>query len=795
MRQAVFGALLVAVSAYGAYLQAAPPQAAASGSVAAADYAQVVARYCATCHNARLRTAGLAFDPDSLSSVGDHPEIWEKVVRKLRTRAMPPVGLPRPDAATYDGMAEWLEARLDAAAAARPNPGRPTLHRLNRAEYTNAIRDLFALEVDGHTLLPADDSGYGFDNIADALSVSPLLIERYMAAARKISRLVVGDSTIEPAATIYRVPKYLVQDDRMGDDLPFGSRGGAAVRHRFPLDGEYVVKVRLQRTWRESIVGLREPRDIEIRLDGAEVKRFTIGGRPTAGRGAYPAATDGALDDALEVRFPAKAGTRIVAATFPRTPALQEGVLGPSLIITSFAYAGDELRDPGVDTIEVRGPYAATGPGDTPSRRAVFTCRPPAAEDAERCARTILAALARRAYRRPVADGDLDDLLVFYRRGVSEAGFERGIQRAIERLLVSPQFLFRIERDPRGLAPGTPYRLSDLELASRLAFFMWSSVPDDALLDVAERGRLTAPATLDQQVQRMLADPRSEALIENFAGQWLYLRNVEQVQPDPTTFPEFDDNLRRAFQRETELFFASLMREDRSVLDLLNANYTYMNERLARHYGVEGIYGSHFRRVVVQDPDRRGILGHGSVLTATSYATRTSPVLRGKWLLENIIGAPPPPPPPNVPDLQETVSGKKLTVREQMEVHRRNPVCASCHARMDPLGFALERFDAVGKARTHDAGAPIDASGALPNGLKFDGPAGLRQALLGDRDQFVTSVTEKLMTYALGRGVEATDAPAVRQIVRDAARDGYRWSSVLLGIVKSTPFQMRRSAS
>ena len=794
IRGILFG-LAFGVVAYGTYAYA-TPQVPAPATVAQAEHTALIGRYCATCHNERLRTAALVLDPANLSNVADHPEVWEKVVRKLRTRAMPPVGLPRPDERAYDAFASWLEAQLDAAAEARPKPGRATLHRLNRAEYTNAIRDLLALEIDGRALLPADDAGYGFDNIADALSVSPLLIERYIGAARRISRLAVGDLAIEPGATIYRVPRYLIQGDRMGEDLPFGSRGGAAIGHRFPVDGEYLVKIRLQRTWQDQVVGVQKPQEIEIRVDGALVERLTVS-RPASAStgGGYPAEAERALDDGLEARFPAKAGTRVVAATFPKVPSLEEGVLGPHLIITSFAYASDSLRDPAVDTIEIRGPYAPTGPGDTPSRRTVFSCRPASVRDQEPCARTILSSLARRAYRRPVVAGDLDMLLEFYRRGARESGFEKGIQLALERLLVSPQFLFRMERDPQGLPPGSPYRISDVEFASRLSFFLWSSIPDDALLEPAARGRLKDPVTVEQQVRRMLMDPRSKALVDNFAGQWLYLRNVQRVQPDPTIFPDFDDNLREAFQRETELFFASLLREDRSVLDLLNADYTYLNERLAQHYGIEGVYGSHFRRVMLQDPDRRGILGHGSVLTATSYATRTSPVLRGKWLLENIVGAPPPPPPPNVPDLKPTVNGKKLTMREQMQVHRANAVCASCHARMDPLGFALERFDAVGKTRTHDGGAPIDASGALPNGVKFDGPAGLRQALLQDPNQFVTSVTEKLLTYALGRGVEVTDAPAVRKIVREASRNGYRWSSILIGIAKSTPFQMRRSAS
>ncbi|MBF8305705.1 MAG: hypothetical protein HW398_893 [Acidobacteria bacterium] len=765
-------------------------------------YRVLLNRYCVTCHNEKLKTAGLTLDTMDVGKVSEGAAVWEKVIRKLRTGAMPPAGAPRPDQPAYDSFATYLETEIDRAAAARPNPGRPVVHRLNRAEYANAIRDLLAMEIDGGALLPPDDSRYGFDNLGDVLSVSPLLLERYMAAARKISRLAIGDSAMRPVAETYDVSAALTQEDRMSDALPFGSRGGIAVRHHFPLDGEYVLRIRLQRTQEDLIIGLAEPHQLDVRLDHARIKLFTVGGefkgKPESLYSEYYA--DNYLftaDESLEVRFPVKAGTRRVGVAFVKKTEATEGPFQPRPLEFRVA-AVSEVDKPTVASVTIRGPYEASGPGETLSRGQIFVCRPAGSADEEPCAKKILSTLARRAYRRPVTNQDLQTLLSFYESGRSEGGFEAGIGMALERMLVSPEFLFRIERDPAprgGLAAGTAYRINDLDLASRLSFFLWSSIPDNELLELAQGGKLSNPAVLEQQVRRMLGDPRSKTLVSNFAGQWLYLRNLRGVSPDPNAFPDFDENLREAFRQETELFFESIIREDRSALDLLNADYTFLNERLAQHYQIPNISGSHFRRVTLRDEKRRGLLGQGSILTVTSYPNRTSPTLRGKWLLDNFLGTPPPPPPPDVtPTLTERdKDGKVLSVRQQMEQHRTNPICASCHARMDPLGFALENFDAIGKWRTTDANLPINASGALPGGAQFEGPAGLRKLLVDKDDEFVTTLTEKLLTFAMGRGVEYYDQPAVRRIVRAAAPSGYRWSSLMVGIVKSTPFQMRRS--
>ncbi|HEY7169563.1 MAG TPA: DUF1592 domain-containing protein [Vicinamibacterales bacterium] len=776
-----------------------PPQPAAARAL--------IDRYCVGCHNDRLKTANLVLEHADLDHIAAGAETWEKVLRKVKTGAMPPMNAARPDRAAADAFTGWLQDSLDRAAEQHPNPGRPAIHRLNRAEYANAIRDLLGLDIDSRALLPTDDAGYGFDNIADVLSVSPGLFERYMSAARKISRLAVGDPATRPAIETYAAPKYFVQSDRADERLPFGSRGGIAIRHYFPLDGEYRLKVRLQRTWRDEIRGIAEPHQVQVYVDRALVKSFSVGGdgpRATWLPGqAVPNPTEYELnaDAGLELRFAAKAGERIVGITFVKQAAEEEGFLRPNLPVTSFEFAGNRDGDPAIDTVQIAGPYEAAGAGDTPSRRRIFVCRPAqvrrsapdtrASED--ECATRIVRALARRAFRRPVSDADLQPLLEIYRSGREREDFDGGIELALRRMLVSPEFLFRIERDPANVAAGAPYALGDRELASRLSFFLWSSIPDDELLSAAERGKLKDPAVLAQQVKRMLADPRSSALVTNFAGQWLYLRNMRTHAPDPAAFPDFDDNLREAFQQETELFIEANLREDRSLIDLLTANFTFLNERLARHYGVPGIYGSHFRRVTFADNSRGGLLGQGSVLTVTSYPTRTSPVLRGKWLLENILGTPPPPPPPNVPALKDTgESGKPASVRERMELHRKNPVCASCHARMDPLGFALENFDGIGRWRTADEGdTPIDASGVMPDGTKFQGVAGLRAALVAHREEFAYTVAEKLLTYALGRGLEYYDQPAVRKIVKAAAADDDRWSSVILGVVKSAPFQMR----
>jgi hypothetical protein len=769
-------------------------------------------RYCVTCHNARLKTAGLTLDDIDAANVGPRAETWEKVLRKVRAGQMPPVGRPRPDAASASIFMGALEASLERASAAAPNPGRPTVHRLNRTEYTNSIRDLLALEIDGRSLLPADDTdAHGFDNNADVLTVSPVLAARYLSAARKIGRLAVGRSTATTIET-YRLPRQLVQDDRLDERLPFGSRGGTVIEHYFPADGEYVVKVRLQTNNYNYIKGLADPHELEIRLDRRRVKVFTIGGMK---EGAPPASWGGTLygstewekyalqmHDDLEVRLPVKAGQHEVGIAFVRKSWEADEVAQPRQ--GGWPLSSDEMFDsnPGVDTVIVEGPHVPAGPGDTPSRRRIFTCQPRGTGEA--CARTILSTVAHRAYRRPLTERDVQTLMEFHRRGSRDGGFEAGIQHGLERILVSPDFLFRIEQEPVNSVQGRPsgvaangvYRLSDVELASRLSFFLWSSIPDDELLTAAERGKLKDPAVLEQQVRRMLADPRSKALVENFAGQWLVLKNIRDVSPDADLFPDFDENLREAFLQETALFFESQLKEDRPVPELLSADYTFVNERLARHYGIPNVYGDRFRRVALTDGRRGGLLGQGSLLTVTSYPNRTSPVLRGKWLLETILGTPPPPPPPDVPALQERGEGGKIvSVRERLERHRNNPACSGCHSIMDPLGFALDNFDPIGRWRTEDAGTPVDASGALPSGAAFQGMPGLRALLLQQRDQFAANVTERLLAYALGRGIEYYDLPTVRRIARGAAPQDYRWSSLILGIVNSGAFQLRRSES
>ena len=762
--------------------------------------------YCVTCHNETLATAGLTLDNIQVETVSEDLVVWEKVAKKLRTGAMPPPGMLRPTPDSYDSLATYLETELDRAALAEPNPGRPVLHRLNRVEYSNVVGDLLGIDTDAvdiKALLPPDETAQGFDNIGAALSVSPLLMERYLLAAGRIARIAVGDSTIRPVFETYSLPKFLMQDQhRMSEDLPFGSRGGTAIRHYFPVEGDYVVQVRLQRMARESIRGLLDgPHEMEVRLDGERIEVFTVGGENPgafeyfgAGRAMEPAQEEyeRTADDDLRVRIHVTAGTHAVGVTFPKKAALPEGALMAPLTIIEFSqFKGGP---PGVGEVIIGGPYDAEGLGDTPSRSKIFICRPTSTRDEEACAGKIVSALAHRAYRRPVTEEDISILLGFYKENRSEGSFEDGIRGALERILLDPEFLFRFETDPASMTPDTAYRISDLELASRLSFFLWSSIPDDELLTLAQQDRLKEPDVLEQQVRRMLGDPRSQALMTNFPGQWLLLRNLPSYSPDPEVFPYFDDNLREALQRETELFFESLVRDDRPVSDLLGADYTFLNERLAAHYGIPNVYGSRFRRVTLEDENRKGLLGHASILTATSYVNRTAPTLRGKWILDNILGAPPAAPPPDIPELKENASGAQvLTMRERMEEHRANPACASCHNQMDPLGFALENFDGIGKWRLNDGGSKIDPSGVLPDGESFESPAELRQVLLGKREQFVATVTERLLTYALGRELEYYDAPAVRNIMRDGARADYRWSSIILGIVKSVPFQMRRS--
>ena len=757
-------------------------------------------QYCVACHNDRTEMAGLSLQTVALDRVGHvagQVGVWEKVIRKLRSQSMPPAGRRRPDPASYDRVASWLEGAIDEVAAGAPNPGRPVIHRLNRAEYANAIRDLLALDVDERDLLPPDDSGYGFDNIGDVLSLSPSLLDRYMIAAAKISQIAVGDPGLRPAHQTYRMRPTLIQEGRMSDELPFGTRGGMSVRHYFPIDGEYSVKIRLQRTHANQIKGLARPNDIEVRVDRALFTTFTVGGDGVINPwGAVMAASayEQTADEGLEFSITVPAGSRTIGVTFPEQRGLPEGVLEPRLSSASYEFAGDRDASMAVDSIEISGPYEGERPDATPSRERIFTCEAVGSLAAdEACASDILAALARRAFRRPVTGEDVEALLRFYRSGQADGGFDRGIQRALRALLVDPEFLFRIEREPAGVTAGAAYPVTDVELASRLSFFLWSSLPDDELLALAEAGRLSDPETLRGQVGRMLGDPRSAAFVENFAGQWLYLRNLPGVKPDPDAYPEFDDNLREAFRTETELFIDSQLREDRSVVELLTADYTFANERLAEHYGMAGVYGNHFRRVPLAGGLRSGLLGHGSILTATSYPNRTSPTLRGKWVLENLLGAPPPAPPPDVPDLEESDAASPRSVRERLEVHRANPVCASCHAQMDPLGLALEPFDAIGGIRTHDGESAIDASATLPDGSSFEGPHGVRAHLVGQEERFVSALTEKLLTYGLGRGLEDYDAPAVRQIVRRAAPEQYRWSALVNGIVESVPFRMRRS--
>lgn len=799
--RAVTCVALVALTSATARAQAPSPVSPSGG-----DIRPVLDKYCVACHNSRLKTAGLDLAQADVSRIADHAELWEKVILKLRASSMPPAGSPRPDAATYDRVASTVEATLDRAAAAHPHPSTAVAHRLNRAEYTNAIRDLLGLEIDGRSMLPADDSGYGFDNIADVLSLSPALLDRYMAAAERISRLAVGDPTLRPAVQTYSMRPTHPQVDRMSESLPFGTRGGIAIRHYFPVDGEYQFKIRLQRIHTNGIRGVSEPHDIEVRLDRVRLKTYRIGGEgPIDPWSAVPSASayEQTADDGLELRLPIKAGMRLLTVTFPRKSRMDEGVLEPRLSVSTYEYAGDRDLPMAVQTVDITGPFNGATPTETPSRARIFQCRPtqgqPAAKgrDGETaCAKTILSSLARQAFRRPVSRDDVETLMGVYRQARTGGSFERGIELALRAILVDPDFLFRVERDPAGATPGSAYRIGDIEMASRLSFFLWSSIPDDALLSLAERGTLHQPAVLEREVVRMLRDPRADALVSNFGGQWLYLRNMRSILPDPDGFPDFDDNLRDAFARETELFLQSQLREDRSVLELLTANYTFVNERLARHYGIPNVYGSSFRRVTLPDDRRAGVLTHGSVLTATSYANRTAPTIRGKWILQNLLGAPPPAPPPDVPALAEADEAGQAhrSVRERLEQHRRNAVCASCHASMDPLGLALENFDAIGAWRTVDGASAIDSTAVLPDGVKLDGPASLRAMLMKRSDRFVQNITEKLLTYALGRGTDYHDAPAIRQIAREASDTGSRWSSLILGIVKSTPFQMRRSS-
>jgi hypothetical protein len=743
--------------------------------------------YCDTCHFGPKARAGVNLESLDLANLDSNGALWEKVLRKLRSREMPPPGAPRPDAATYEVLVKAIEGERDRLADVRPNPGRPTLHRLNRAEYANAIHDLLALDIDVADLLPADDSGYGFDNIGDVLTVSPSLLEKYLAAAGKISRQAVGDTAMSPAYQSYTLRAALKQDDRMSEVMPLGSRGGTAIQHRFPVDGEYEISVSLQRDRADAIISNGRVRKLDLRLDDERLELFTI--EPSKNERLSFGAGEEA-DARLKVRVPIKAGMRTVVATFLKDSLVQEGII--------FKSRADAVQGhfEGVGGITIAGPFSVQGPGATPSRDKIFVCHPSAAAEEEACAEKIITGLAHRAYRRPVTADDLPQLVALYRQGAATGGFETGIRLAMQKILVSPEFIFRVELDPLDAARGTVHRITDVELASRLSFFLWSTIPDEELLAVAERGELSKPEVLERQVRRMITDPRSESLVKNFAGQWLFLRNIAGIQPDSTAFPNFDENLREALRRETELVLDSTLREDLSVASLLTTDYTFLNQRLAEHYGINGIYGSEFRRVAVTDPKRQGLLGHASLMTVTSYPDRTAPTIRGKWVLEQLLGTPPPPPPPNVPALKEDSAVRVLTMRQRMEEHRASPQCAVCHRIMDPIGFALENFDGVGRWRDVDGEGgttAIDSSGVLPDGTEFDGPTGLRDILVAKRSLFVETFTERLLTYALGRGTEQYDAPVIRRIVRDAASTDYRWSSIILGIVKSKPFQMSQS--
>ena len=777
------------------------------GAQSATEYRALLDEYCVTCHNQRtvadqseqitplrsqLRAVGLALDALELSAVATDAAHWEPVVRKLRAGLMPPAGRRRPDQATLDQFRAWLETELDEAAAAGPDPGRTaTFHRLNRAEYSNAIRDLLALEIDVDDFLPADDAGFGFDNIGGVLRMSQSLLERYLDASRTISRLAVGSPPPAPFSETFRTAQDEQQNERAAG-LPFGTRGGMLVSYQFPLDADYDLSIQLSGTR-----GLREEHRLEVTVDGEPVELPTV----------EPGST-------IELRVPVAAGRRDIGVAFYRNPPVlveqvRERFQNPR---TSGNSGGPGGSMPFVTSLTIAGPYDARGPGSTPSRDRIFVCRPATVSEETGCTRTILSGLARQAYRRPVTDADIEVLLEFYEMGRDDSGgfadnrgfaesahFESGIELALRRLLVSPEFLVRIEADPSGVASGTPYKVTDLELASRLSFFLWSSIPDPELLDVAERGALSQPAELERQVRRMIADPRSKALTTNFAGQWLQLRNLATViRPGDPYSLAFDETLRQAMITETELFFDGVVRQDRGVLELLTADYTYLNGRLAGHYDIPNVQGAHFRRVVFPaNSPRGGLLGHGSILTLTSHAIRTSPVLRGKWILNTILGTPPPDPPPNVPALVDQKTQAKLgTMRERMDAHRSNPVCAACHAMIDPAGFALEGFDAIGRSRVVDESFnDLDTSGTLPDGTAFDGAAELRGALVAHPERFVGTVTEKLMTYALGRGLDYYDMPAVRRIVREAETEGYGMQSIIVGIVNSYPFLHRRSES
>jgi mono/diheme cytochrome c family protein len=793
------GVLTILLAAWNGVSAGAAPQAevrTAASPSQASTIREFTKQYCISCHNGRLKTAGLELDALDYEHPASNASVWEKVIRKVQVGMMPPAGVPHPDPAARRAIVTALSSVLDEAARANPNPGRPALHRLNRTEYANAIRDLLDLEVTPATLLPPDDSAYGFDNVADVLGVSATLMEQYVSAAGKVSSLAVGDPDVSPAAEVYTIPQDASQD-RHVEELPFGTIGGILAKPTIQVAGEYELSATFFRTNLGVLRGLEYEHQLEYAVDGVRVHLTKLGGpEDWAANLENNTLIADEIEERAKVRVHLAAGPREVTAAWLK----KSGAIDPvraTRPVRSSHDTRDPLGIPHLMTFTIAGPFKPEGTGDTPSRRKVFTCTPAAGAE-ERCARQIITTLVRRAYRGQGTDADVERLMNFWREGRRQRDFDRGVQVALQRVLASPKFVFRAEREPAQLPSGRAYRLSDLELASRLSFFLWSSIPDDELLEAATRNRLKDPAVLERQVRRMLADPKSERFVSNFAGQWLYLRNLSNHQPNSMVFPDFDDNLRQAFWREAELFFESIVREDRNVLDLMTADYTFVNERLALHYGIPNVYGSKFRRVTLTEDARKGLLGKGAILTVTSHATRTSPVVRGKWILDNILNAPPPPPPANVPPLPEgDESGRVLSMRERMEAHRKNPVCANCHKLFDPIGLAMENFDAVGRLRERDGGSlgvPIDTSGELVDGTKVDGVVSLRRALLRQPELFVGTVVEKLMTYGLGRGLTADDMPAVRAIIRDGAGRDYRLSAVVLGIVNSTPFTMRIKA-
>lgn len=731
-------------------------------------------RYCAACHNAKLKTAGVAVDHlTAAAAIGAHADVWENILRKLRTGEMPPPGAPRPQAAVTQGLVALIGGELDRLAALQPDPGHVIPHRLNRAEYNNAVRDLLSVEFRPADDFPADDSGYGFDNIAGVLSVPPVLMEKYLKAAERVSRQALGRVKFEPVLERRTVPRDIPQDRRLNERAPLASRGGAEIAYHFPADAEYLLRLRVR-----GAPDRQAPPVLDLFLDGKLVRRFEL---------SFTGNEEDEEQRRLEARVRVPGGRHTVMATF-----LRDDSWGEFPDVTYQPGGPPRRNPPEVDWLEIGGPFDVTGPGQTESRKLILTCAPQG--DGAACAQSILGRLARRAWRRPVSEAEVRRLMRLYRQGRGQTGdFEGGIELALRGILVSPHFLFRMERSPEGVKPGQVHRLNAIELASRLSFFLWSSIPDEELLAQAESGALLEPAVLEAQTRRLLRDRRAAALTANFAGQWLHLRNLEALKPNPELFPEYDSRLRTAMQRETELFFEEIVREDRGILDLIDSRHTYLNERLARFYGIDGVEGDHFRRVELPDARRGGVLTMASVLAVTSYPTRTSPVIRGKWVLENLLGAPPPPPPPDVPELDEKTLGKTVSMREQLAAHRANASCAACHNRMDAIGFALEHYDAIGRHRTHDGGFAVDASGELPTGDRFTDAAGLKRIFRENPEEFVLCLTGKLLTYALGRGVERADKPVVRAIARDLAKKDYRFSELVLGIVRSAPFQLRRA--